>query len=82
MDNELANIKTLGKKIAWLMRNRPEPISQVGLAAAVGVTPVWINNLVRDKRVPSDELLSKIAKFFGVTPVSLFDDKRRKSLGI
>lgn len=79
----LASLPTTHKKIAWLMQNAHEqPLSQVALASQVAVTPVWINNIVRGKRKPSDSLLQRIADFFGVSPISLWDNQRKKAVGI
>jgi ribosome-binding protein aMBF1 (putative translation factor) len=79
----IATLKTTHAKISWLMKNTGDaPLSQVALAEQVAVTPVWINNIVRGKRKPSDSLLQRIADFFGVSAISLWDDRRKKAVGI
>lgn len=79
----ISQLKTTHAKISWLMKNTGDtPISQVALASKVAVTPVWINNIVRGKRKPSDSLLQRIADFFGVSAISLWDDRRKKAVGI
>ena len=79
----LASKKTVGAKIEYLLENAfADRVTQAELSRRVGVSSVWINNVIRSKRQPSERLLTQIAEFFGIKPVMLFDDRRKKSLGI
>ena len=79
---QLDQRSTLAEKLTWLMECRDKHISQVELAGEVGVTSVWINKILHDHERPSDSLLKRIAAYFSVPAVWLFDDDRKKSLGM
>ena len=79
----LASKKTIGAKIEYLLEfGKGKPVSQAELSREVSVSSVWMNNIVRGKKIPSDTLLQRIANFFGLKAVDLFDEKRKELLGI
>lgn len=61
--------KTVGRKLRDL-RGMNRTIEDV--ASAVGVTPGAISNYENGRRMPSDDIKLRIARYYGVSVESLF----------
>lgn len=54
-----------------------QSLSQSKLANLIGVSPVWINNIIRGDKFPSDEILCGIANTLNIKEEELFKVARR-----
>lgn len=49
------------------------------VAELVGVSAMYISEIERDKKIPSDELITKLSKIYGVEEKELFEGFKRVS---
>jgi transcriptional regulator with XRE-family HTH domain len=69
-DSSLSALAQLGKRIAYLRKERH--LSQLQLALQAGVTKSYLSDLERGQRNPTVKVLQKIAMGLGVTLEELF----------
>jgi transcriptional regulator with XRE-family HTH domain len=63
--------KTIGEELTDLRKTRNLGLKEI--AEQVGVSTMYISEILRDKKVPSDEVVSKLAKIFNYDEKKLFE---------
>lgn len=63
--------KTIGEELTALRKTRNLGLKDI--AEQVGVSTMYISEILRDKKVPSDEVVRKLAKIFDYDEKKLFE---------
>ena len=70
MRRHLELIKTIGRELRGVREDKQIQLQEV--AKGVGVSSTYISDIERNNKVPSDELIEKLAEAYGVERIRLF----------
>lgn len=72
---EFRILKSIGEELRNIRNNKNMPMSEV--ADKIGVSTVYISEIERDRKIPSDEVIEKLADLYNVKEVNLFEGFKR-----
>lgn len=71
MKRSFGIVRSIAEELKRLRKSRDMNLDEVG--EKVGVSGVFISNIERGKRVPSDNLIEKLADVYGIEELDLYE---------